>query len=160
MHNAFNLAQRFVGIRERSAFGKDHPFIVWCLEGVGLPEGVQDEVPWCGAFASRIAWMLRLPRAKTARAREWLSVGVPLALTEARAENDVVILKRGGGDQPGPEVLEAPGHVGFFAGIERNPLLDRRALGFVLVLGGNQGDSVSIQRFPADRVLGVRRLAS
>lgn len=31
--------------------------------------------------------------------------------------------------------------------------------GRVLVLGGNQGDQVSIAGFPAERLLGVRRLA-
>ena len=62
---------------------------------------------------------------------------------------DVVILRRGGGDQPGPEVLDAPGHVGFFAGHE-DPN--------VLLLGGNQGDSVSVAPFAAARILGVRRL--
>jgi hypothetical protein len=43
-----------------------------------------------------------------------------------------------------------PGHVGFYAGIEAND---------VLVLGGNQGDSVSIAPYLKSRLLGVRRLA-
>jgi hypothetical protein len=67
-----------------------------------------------------------------------------------------VILKRGGGKQPGPEVTEAhPGHVGYFAGHEGAD---------VLVLGGNQrgdgstGGVVCIARFPVKDVIGVRRL--
>ena len=62
---------------------------------------------------------------------------------------DVVILKRGKAKQPGPDVIEAPGHVGLFAGREGNS---------VLVLGGNQSDAVNVKRFPASRVLGIRRL--
>ncbi len=60
-----------------------------------------------------------------------------------------MILKRGGGKQPGPDVIKAPGHVGFFAGVEEKS---------VLVLGGNQSDEVNVSPFPVARVLGVRRL--
>ena len=67
---------------------------------------------------------------------------------------DVVILSRGDGLQPGPEVLDAPGHVGFFAGFVPAP--DGRHL--VQVLAGNQGNQVSIQNFPAERILGIRRV--
>jgi hypothetical protein len=63
---------------------------------------------------------------------------------------DVVTLKRGGGRQPGPDVIEAPRHVGFYAGTEGER---------ILVLGGNQRNSVSIARYAKSRLLGVRRLA-
>jgi uncharacterized protein (TIGR02594 family) len=109
-----------------------------------------DETPWCSAFVNGIAWELRLPRSKSARARSWLNVGVPVWINEARPGSDVVVLKRGTGIQPGPEVIEAPGHVGFFAGLQ-----DSR----VLVLGGNQGNQVTIASFHLDRLLGIRRLA-
>jgi len=39
-------------------------------------------------------------------------------------------------------------HVGFYAGCAKN--------GDILVLGGNQGDGVSIRPYPADRLLGYR----
>jgi hypothetical protein len=58
-------------------------------------------------------------------------------------------LQRGGGDQPGADVIEAPGHVGFFGGFNDHS---------VMVLGGNQGDTVSLRPFPIERVLGFRRL--
>lgn len=112
------------------------------------PQG--DDVAWCSALVNYIAWLLRLPRSKSLAARSWLSVGLPIPLEDAAAENDVVILKRGAPPQPGPERLDAPGHVGFFAALEG----DR-----VLILGGNQNDQVSIAVFPAKDVLGVRRLA-
>ena len=60
-----------------------------------------------------------------------------------------MILKRGGSNQPGPEVIKATGHVGFYAGEEGNN---------VLVLGGNQSDAVNIRPFPWNRVLGIRSL--
>ena len=74
-----------------------------------------------------VGWLLRLPRSKSLRARSWLTVGRPVAIDEAEAGFDVVILKRGKAKQPGPDVIEAPGHVGLFTGREGN---------FVLVLGG------------------------
>jgi len=145
----FNLAQRFVGeIQEMSAVNADHPFITWAHTLCGLG-GAKDEVPWCSSFLNAVCWMLRLPRSKSAAARSWLLVGTPIPLTEAQAGYDVVILKRGIGAQPGPEVIQASGHVGLFAGLDGTN---------VMVLGGNQGNGVSIAQFPSNRVLGVRRL--
>lgn len=144
---AFDLAQRFVGIKEVSG-SQSNPYILSMLHlDQDWPEG--DEIPWCSAFVNYIAWLLRLPRSKSLRARSWLEMGVPVGMEEAEVGFDVVILKRGGGDQPGPEVLDAMGHVGFFAGREENVLL---------VLGGNQSDSVSVARFPMVQLLGIRRL--
>ena len=145
----YQLASRFVGeIQERPGTA-DHPFILWCLEAVQIV-GAHDEVKWCSAFPSRLCWMLRLPRSKSAAARSWLGIGEAIDLGQARAENDVVILQRGDGFQPGPDVLDAPGHVIVFAGLDGD---------FVRGVGGNQQNGVTVGRFPIARVLGVRRLA-
>ena len=145
----FDLAQRYVGtVLERP--GKlDHPLIQWWLSLCGFGLDAADEVPWCSAFVNGMAWELRLPRSKSAAARSWLTVGTSAPLTSAKAGYDIVILQRGTGKQPGPEVLNAQGHVGFFAGLEGKD---------ILVLGGNQGNAVSVARFPASRVLGVRSI--
>ena len=145
--NALDLAQRYVGIHE---LGKeDHPLVQWWLSLCGFPVSVKDETPWCSAFVNGIAWELRLPRSKSAAARSWLGVGLAVDLPSAVPGFDVVVLKRGVGNQPGPEVVNAQGHVGFFAGVDG----DR-----VLVLGRNQGNAVSVQSFPVERLLGIRRL--
>lgn len=147
----YDLAQRFVGLKE-IAGEKDNGFIVWAHSLCGLSD-VHDEVPWCSSFLNALAWMLRLPRSKSAAARSWLELGYPVELEHATAGFDVVVLKRGGSDQPGPEVTRgAPGHVGLFAG--------RQVDGRILVLGGNQGDQVSIAAFPANRLLGIRSLTT
>lgn len=143
----YEFAQRFVGLAE-IAGPRNNGFIVWAHSLCGLDAA--DEVPWCSAFVNALAWMLRLPRSKSSAARSWLNVGTPVEINDARAGFDVVILKRGAGPQPGPEIINAVGHVGLFAGVDQ---------AFVLVLGGNQGDAVSIARFPIASVLGVRRLA-
>jgi len=144
--NPFDLAQRFVGLKEVGG-SVDNPQIMAMLKlDNGWPES--DEVPWCSAFVNYICWLLRLPRSKSLRARSWLMVGVGVHLDSAKV-GDVVVLKRGKGDQPGPEVIEAPGHVGFYAG---------RFDGFIEVLGGNQSDTVKVSRYPSKSLLAVRRI--
>lgn len=143
---AFDIAQRFVGIKEVGG-SVDNPQIVAMLRlDSGWPEN--DEVPWCSAFVNYVCWLLRLPRSKSLRARSWLTVGKGINLDDAEP-GDIIVLKRGKGEQPGPEVIKAPGHVGFYAG---------RFGEFVEVLGGNQSDTVKVSRYPASRLLGVRRL--
>jgi uncharacterized protein (TIGR02594 family) len=146
----FDLAQRYVGTVLERPGGSDHPLIQWWLSLCGFGLDAHDEVPWCSAFANGIAWELRLPRSKSAAARSWLAVGLPVGLGDARPGHDVVVIQRGDGKQPGPEVLNAQGHVGWFAGVEGKN---------VLILGGNQGNQVSVASFPVSRLLGIRRLA-
>lgn len=145
--SAFKLAQRFVGIKEVAGTASNPHILAMLRLDQDWPKG--DDVAWCSAFMNYIAWLLRLPRSKSLRARSWLLVGRPLHLEEAEAGFDVVILKRGQGRQPGPTVIEAPGHVGLFAGREGNN---------ILMLGGNQSDAVNIKPFAANRLLGIRRL--
>jgi uncharacterized protein (TIGR02594 family) len=144
----FELAQRFVGKVNEIPGSEDHPLIQWFLSLCGFGLHAHDETAWCSAFVNAICFLDDIPRSKSAAARSWLKEGVPIPLINAQL-NDVVVLKRGTGPQPGPEVLDAPGHVGFFAGLED---------GKVIILGGNQGNQVSLAHFPADQVLSVRRL--
>ena len=152
---AYSLALRYVGVAEFKG-PKHHPLIQWWLSLCGLDPDSPDEIAWCSAFAQGPTWELRLPRSKSAAARSWLTVGTPITLEDAEPEYDVVVFKRGPGrGQEGPDTLDAPGHVGFYAGLEGSG--PKRV---VLVLGGNQGDAVSIARHPAKDVLGVRRLVA
>lgn len=145
---AFDIAQRFTGIEEMSG-NVDNPQIMSMLK-LDAKWPSNDEVPWCSAFANYVCWLLRLPRSKSLRARSWLEIGQGIDLEQAQV-GDIVVLKRGSGEQPGPTVIDAPGHVGFFAGWPE-------ATDFVEVLGGNQSNTVKISRYSRDRVLGVRRL--
>ena len=144
---AYDLAQRFVGeIKERPG-ALEHPFIQWGHSLSGQGPDAKDEVPWCSSWLNSIAWLLRLPRSKSAAARSWLSVGIPVvALSEARVGYDVVILNRGG---PQDATKAGPGHVGLFAGVEGS---------HVILLAGNQGNAVSVASFPVSQILGIRRL--
>lgn len=146
--NLYTLAQRFVGLAE-IAGPKNNGFVQWAHSLCGLDPETPDEVPWCSSFLNAIAWMLRLPRSKSAAARSWLAVGVPVPLDQAKL-GDVVVFARGPEPQPGPDVLKAPGHVALFAG--------REGIEYLLVLGGNQGNTVSVARYLKSKVLGVRRI--
>jgi len=140
-------AERFVGIKEvRGDVDNDHIMAMLKLD-FGWPES--DEVPWCSAFVNFIAWLHRYPRSKSLRARSWLLVGEPIATTMAIKGFDVVVIKRGGDNQPGPEVIKAQGHVGFYMAHDLNN---------IWILGGNQGNEVSVREYPLRRLLGIRRL--
>lgn len=140
------LAMRYSGVALERPGTQDHPLIQWWLSLCGQPLDAHDEIPWCSAFASGMAWECRLPRSKSLSARSWLEVGTPIRLAAATPGYCVVILNRGGSPSP---TATGPGHVGYFAGIEDQ---------FVLLVGGNQGDKVCVSRFPAADVLGVRNL--
>ena len=83
------------------------------------------------------AWAKRCGYALPAhwyRARAWLTWGEPLV---APALGCVVVFVRGAG-----------GHVGIVAGVDR--------LGRLMVIGGNQGNAVTLAPFDPHRALGYR----
>lgn len=145
--HAFDLAQRFTSIEEMGG-NVDNPQIMAMLR-LDMKWPSHDEVPWCSAFVNYICYLCRHPRSKDLRARSWLNVGVGITLDQAEP-GDVIVIKRGKGEQPGPEVLDAPGHVGFYAG---------RSGDLIEILGGNQSDTVKLSRYSSHRLLGVRRIA-
>jgi len=144
--SAFELAQRFGGVKEVSGKMSNPQILAMLTLDDAWPK--DDEVPWCSAFVNYIAWLLRLPRSKKLNARSWLNVGIPISVHEAKSKFDIVILKRGDTEVPDDDI-NAPGHVGFFAGIKQ---------GTIFVLGGNQGDSINVSSYMLNKVIGVRRL--
>lgn len=128
--------------------GADHNTrILEYLKATDLPPELtaQDETPWCSAFVSWCLDRAGVPGLKRGKAwaRNWLEWGRP-AWTEDLKLGCVVVLSRG----------TSSGHVGFLQGIEWEP--DGLRMAALRLLGGNQGNMVSVQRFPADRLLGIR----
>lgn len=98
-----------------------------------------DETPWCGTFAAHCIKSAGYPLPKHwYRAKDWLNWGV--AITKP-CFGCIVVFERAGG-----------GHVGFVVGKDKSNRL--------MVLGGNQGDAVSIAPFDVSRVAGYRMPAS
>ena len=140
------VAMRFSGTREVSGRAANPQIMAMLNLDAKWPE--DDAVPWCSGFVNYICWILRVVRSKSLRARSWLTVGQVINLEDARPGWDVVILNRAGGPDD-PNIIDAPGHVGFYAGQEGS---------WVWLLGGNQSDEVKLSRYPTKDVLGVRRL--
>jgi len=138
----FERGSRYINEIREIPGPKHHPLIQFWFTLCSWSADTPDEVPWCSVGLNGWAWDLRLPRSKSAAARSWLDVGAATRLDEAKAENDVVVLKRG--NSP------TKGHVGVYAGRAPN--------GDVLVLGANQSGTVSVRPFPVTDVLSVRRL--
>ena len=139
-----DLGMRLVGEIHEIPGAEDSGFIRWCHGATTLGE-THDEIPWCSSFINRLAWLLRLPRSKSAMARSWLGVGISIPTEEAMPGWDIVVLSRGSNPQAG--------HVGLFAGWE-----DSSAGRVVRLVGGNQSNGVTLAEFPVTRILGVRRL--
>jgi uncharacterized protein (TIGR02594 family) len=150
---AFDIAQRFTGVRELPGQLRNPQIMAMLQLDQQWPE--DDSVAWCSAFVNYVAWLLRLPRSKNLLARSWLGVGVSIQGVECKVGFDVVILRRGLSDPPATN-LTAGGHVGFYAGFDHYPPTDEGS--HIYVLGGNQGDTVSIAPFRTDLILGIRRL--
>lgn len=130
-------ARTYLGQREVP--GKKHNAIVvgW-WEKLKLPFR-DDETAWCGAFVGGVLVEAGIAAVKgAAGARNWLNFGVTL---QSAAVGSVVVFWRG--SRSGWS-----GHVGFVVG--------KDAKNNLMVLGGNQGDMVSIKPFGRDRVLGYR----
>lgn len=138
MQSAYDIARDELGVKE--SFGKkDNPRVVE-YHATTSAKRTPDSVAWCSSFVN---WcVVEAGGIGTGRrlARSWLKWGVPVELSAARP-GDVVVLWR-------DSLASVKGHVGFFV---------RRDADQVILLGGNQANSVCERGYPASRVLGVRR---
>ncbi len=95
-----------------------------------------DSVPWCSSFCGFVLQEAGITGTGNRMARSYLKWGTKLDTPKFGC---VVVLRRGNDPNSG--------HVGFF---------HSRAKGRVFLLGGNQGDKVSVQGFPESQVIGYR----
>lgn len=126
-------ARRHLGVAEVPG-AKTAPVIARWLQRLKA-WWADDETPWCGVFVAAClgAYGFALP-VHWMRARAFLAWGLPLGKPVVGC---IAVFERPGG-----------GHVGFVVGQDRR--------GRLLVLGGNQGDKVSIAVFDRNRVVGYR----
>lgn len=113
--------------------------VVEYLRSTELDAGMasDDATPWCSAFANWCVEHSGFIGTNSASARSWLHWGN--AVTIPRRGCLCVLSRPGGG--------VASGHVGFFLG---------KTTGKIELLGGNQGDQVSVASYEASRLLGYR----
>ena len=127
------LAREELGQQE-IAGGRDNPRIVEYHQATSL-RATDDETPWCAAFVN---WCLKKAGYRgtnSAAARSFLSWGTKITKPQAGA---IVVFSRG---------APPAGHVAFYLSHTADA---------VSVLGGNQGDRVSIARYDPSTILGYR----
>lgn len=114
----------------------NNPLILGWARELGLESVYKsDEIPWCGLFAGVVVKRAGFAVVKDPLwARNWQHFGLPV---KRPGLGDVLAFKRGEG-----------GHVGFYVAEDAEAFH---------VLGGNQGDAVSIVRIPRARLLASRR---
>ncbi len=126
-------AETYIGQREIK--GVTHnPLIVQMWKWIKRGGIKNDEVPWCAAFVGACLEQVGIVSTRFESAKSYLAWGYELAVPQYGC---IVIFGRDGG-----------GHVGFVVGRDKR--------GRLMVLGGNQGDQVSIAPFDPSRVLGFR----
>lgn len=134
--NWIDLAKSYIGLSEVPGKKHNSKILEWwkAIKATFM----DDETPWCAAFVGGVLEECGIESSRSAAARSYLKWGVPLA---GPCEGCLVVFWRGVPDG-------WPGHVGFVVG--------RDELGNLMVLGGNQGDRVSVQGFSSLRVLDFR----
>lgn len=130
------IARNELGVSELP--GADHNARIIEYHAKTTLKATADEIPWCSSFANWCMAQAGIKGTGSAAARSWMSWGVPLA---EPIPGCIVVIWRG-------EVLSTAAHVGFLAQMP-NRL-------HIPILGGNQGDRVSIANFKAGRLLGYR----
>ena len=134
----FEIAQSYIGTTEGPG-PEDNPVIMEMYASVGHDWVEHDSVAWCAAFVGHCLEKAGLRSTRRLNARSYLDWGIPLDLADAQA-GDIVVFSRGS--------KSWQGHVSFFV---------KTAGAMIEVLGGNQSDAVTIQRYAKSRLLGVRR---
>lgn len=165
----YDLAFKFLGVAEDKRTGYHNPQIVAWLDYAGCDWADDDETPWCSAFMYCMCdWVgFPVPAQDVLVARSWMTLQsfTPLKNLEDAGkqyeinQGDILIFARQGSPMAykvkNPEGKPYPGHVGFYA--DSQPLnfsttvISEKTLP---VLGGNQGDRVSIRPYLVENLLG------
>lgn len=127
-----DIAKKEIGMKEVPGSG-NNPRVVEYHSATTL-KATEDSVPWCSAFVSWCLEQAEIKSTKNAWARSYLQWGKKL---DKPRYGCVVVFSRG----------DNSGHVGFFQAETEDT---------IMVLGGNQSDSVCIKEYPKSRLLGYR----
>lgn len=131
-------AYKLIGTAE--TIGKDNnPKILDWADKLGLKKTyTADEIPWCGLFVAYACLKAQKPVVENPLwARNWNKFGTKQSIAML---GDILVFERGANS----------GHVGIYVGEDKTAYH---------VLGGNQGDKVSIVRILKSRCIGIRRTA-
>lgn len=118
-----------------------NPRIAGYFREIGRADVVSDEIPWCAAFVGRCVHLSgisieAIPPERRLLARSFATFGTPL---DAPRVGALCVISRGSD--------ASQGHVGFVAGWTDDT---------IVLLGGNQADSVSTAQFSRNRIVALR----
>lgn len=128
------IAQSSIGIAE-IAGDENNPAILDFFAAAGHPGIKADSVHWCAAFVGSCLEKAGIRCSRSLMARSYLDFGTPIDMPQYGA---IAVFKRG---------APPSGHVGFVTGWTETT---------IQVLGGNQGDAVSICTMARGELLGLR----
>lgn len=134
MQNPIDIAGRALGLNESEKKAALSDYLT--TGGVNIDPATR---AWCADFVNATLAQSGMQGTGSGMARSFLEWGQEV---DQPQRGDLAVFSRG--DPNGPY-----GHVGFFEGYNPD--------GSIRVLGGNQGDSVSIANYGADQLLGFRR---
>lgn len=127
------IAEAEIGTAEVPG-AKANPRIVEYHKATTLRAG-SDETPWCSSFVNWAMKEAGYPTTRSAAARSWARYGKAGPLEYG----SIIVVSRG--------TNPALGHVGFVHRVQG---------AYVWILGGNQGNRVSIARYPLSRLVATR----
>lgn len=130
------LAKAELGVAEIPG-EKDNPRVVEYFKDAGHGWVKDDETAWCAGFVGAMLERSGYASSKSLAARSYLTWGKTIKKPK---QGCVVVFSRGNPNG-------WTGHVGFWVGETAH---------YVLVLGGNQSNKVSIAKYPKSRLLGYR----
>jgi len=128
------IAEGELGVKE--IFGTKHNPKIIEYHSITTVKATDDETSWCASFTGWCLEKAGIKSTKSAAARSYLNWGKKLDKPEIGC---IVVFKRG--------TSPTQGHVGFYVGETEK---------FIMVLGGNQSDSVRISNYPKSDFLDYR----
>jgi len=134
----FEIARGYIGATEGPG-PANNPTVMEMYVSVGHDWVEHDSVAWCAAFVGHCLETAGIRSTRKLTARSYLDWGVPVEIADAQP-GDIGVIPRGSSSWQG--------HVFF---------IDRIEGAWVWGLGGNQSDAVNVKRYPASKLLGVRR---
>lgn len=127
------IARSLLGLKE-GAGAANNPEVVKLYALAGHPDVKSDAIAWCAAFVSAVLQRAKLKNPRTLWALDYAKWGQPL---DRPLYGCVAVKKR----------KPSGGHVGFVVGANATQ---------IILLGGNQGDAVSIAAFPREQFVAFR----
>jgi uncharacterized protein (TIGR02594 family) len=140
MNKILEIAFSQLGIEEIPR-ENDNPQIIKYASETNIVGITNDEIAWCSSFVNWCAKQAGLQYSGKPNARSWLNVGLKTTHPEP---GDVAVFWR-----EDPQSWE--GHVALFLGFSDD-------LARVFVIGGNQGNRVSVSAYRKEKVLSFQRL--